>query len=336
MVDAIGVAVEHLQVDFDRHTDTEISGHDSFGYLTENHDAFSLELHSSKRIGLEGFGRHIGRRGCVVILGIGPHGSAPAQRRRLEFHRIAVRIGAGAAARREHIGPTGGALGADQGVGLGGGEPAINGRHTFGRSHLGQCSGAALIWAKAANWPVRCATMTRRPAFITETAAGEWGAASATFSSDRVFRYTLTRTWDPDGPVANFLMLNPSTADAFVLDPTNRRCVGFAERWGYGGLVTTNIFAFRSTDPKGLRTVADPVGPGNDEAIVDAARSADLVIAAWGNHGELRERGQFVRELLASSGVAVHQLRMTGAGHPGHPLYLPADAEPSVLSELLE
>jgi hypothetical protein len=181
--------------------------------------------------------------------------------------------------------------------------------------------------------PVRCPDMARRAALITETAAGEWGAASATFSSDRVFRYTLTRTWDPAGPVVNFLMLNPSTADAFALDPTNRRCVGFARAWGFGGLVTTNIFALRSTDPKGLRDVADPVGPRNDTAILDAAQEADLVVAAWGNHGTLLDRGQAVCRLLRSSGVALHHLRMTGSGHPGHPLYLPADARPLLLSE---
>lgn len=167
---------------------------------------------------------------------------------------------------------------------------------------------------------------------MTETSAGPWGAASATFSADGVFRYTLTRTWDADGPVANFLMLNPSTADAFALDPTNRRCVGFAQQWGFGGLVTTNLFAYRSTDPKVLRTVADPIGPANDEAIIDAARSADLVIAAWGNHGALLDRGRLVHRLLSSSGVTLHQLHRTRAGHPGHPLYLTADAEPVELS----
>lgn len=163
---------------------------------------------------------------------------------------------------------------------------------------------------------------------MTDTATGEWGAGSAGFSADRVFRYTLTRIWDRSAPVVNFLMLNPSTADAFALDPTNRRCVGFAQAWGFGGLVTTNLFAFRSTDPKVLRTVADPIGPGNNDAIVDAACSADLVIAAWGNHGALLDRGRKVHRLLDSAGVELHHLRMTGAGHPGHPLYLPGDAVP--------
>jgi len=139
----------------------------------------------------------------------------------------------------------------------------------------------------------------------------------------------LTRTWDDSLPTVNFLMLNPSTADAFQLDPTNRRCVGFAQSWGYGAFVTTNIFAFRSTNPAGLRSAVDAVGPENDEALLTAAMSADLVIAAWGNHGELQGRGAEVRELLGDAGVQLHLLRHTKAGHPGHPLYVSADTVPT-------
>ncbi len=124
-------------------------------------------------------------------------------------------------------------------------------------------------------------------------------------------------------------MLNPSTADAFQLDPTNRRCVGFAQAWGYGAIVTTNIFAFRSTNPAGLRTANDAVGPENNETIVTAAKNADLVIAAWGTHGELQGRGNEVREMLGRTGIALHTLRLTKAGHPGHPLYVAGDTLPT-------
>ena len=164
---------------------------------------------------------------------------------------------------------------------------------------------------------------------LTDTASGEWGEASATFSADRVHRYLLTRTWDASLPSVNFLMLNPSTADAFQLDPTNRRCVGFAQRWGYGSIVTTNIFAFRSTNPAGLRTAADAIGPENDDTILSAAKSADLVIAAWGTHGELQGRGTAVREMLGEADVALQALRVTKAGHPGHPLYVAGDTLPT-------
>ncbi|CAM8629114.1 Protein of unknown function DUF1643 [Acidimicrobiia bacterium] len=163
---------------------------------------------------------------------------------------------------------------------------------------------------------------------VTDTDSGVWGDATATFSLDRIHRYSLTRVWDSRLPLVNFLMLNPSTADAFTLDPTNRRCVGFARSWGFGGLVTTNIFALRSTDPKGLRAAADPVGTENDQAILDAARSAGLVVVAWGTHGQLFGRGEQVATMLVESGVEMHALRLTKDGHPGHPLYVSADSEP--------
>ena len=128
--------------------------------------------------------------------------------------------------------------------------------------------------------------------------------------------------------LVNFLMLNPSTADAFVLDPTNRRCVGFAREWGYDGLVTTNVFAHRSTSPSVLRRIEDPVGPANDETILRAARSSSLVIAAWGVHATLGGRDRVVRESLEREGIALHALRRTRDGHPGHPLYVPAATRP--------
>jgi hypothetical protein len=169
---------------------------------------------------------------------------------------------------------------------------------------------------------------SRTPSTVTDRAVGEWGDATATFSADRTHRYLLTRTWDAASPTVNFLMLNPSTADAFVLDPTNRRCMGFARDWGYGSVMVTNIFGFRSTDPNGLRGAADPVGPDNDAAILDAASAAQLVIAAWGVHGELLGRADSVRSKLAEAGIELHALRLTKAGHPGHPLYVSADSEP--------
>lgn len=157
---------------------------------------------------------------------------------------------------------------------------------------------------------------------------GPWGLATATFDSARHYRFRLSRVWDPSAGRVNFLMLNPSTADAFQLDPTVRRCVGFARAWGGGALEVTNAFAFRATEPRTLKQVDDPVGPGNDDAIVAAARAADVVIVAWGVHATHRQREAEVRALLADARVVPFYLRLTKDGHPSHPLYLPADCEP--------
>ena len=150
------------------------------------------------------------------------------------------------------------------------------------------------------------------------------GATGAVFSPCRTWRYLLWRQWDASKPAANFLMLNPSTADESKLDPTCARARDYAERWGYGALIVTNVFGFRSTDPGRLREVPDPVGPGNDAAIARAAKEAALVVCAWGNHGAFQDRSINVKELLSKAKIPMHYLRLNSNGEPAHPLYLPA------------
>lgn len=164
------------------------------------------------------------------------------------------------------------------------------------------------------------------PGQLVDTDQGPFGLATAVFDPTRVYRFRLSRVWDPQLPRVNFLMLNPSTADAFKLDRTVRRCVDFAKLWGAGALEVTNAFALRSPYPKDLALVADPVGPGNDEAIAAAALSADTVVVAWGVHA--KERGLYVATMLKDLGVDVLALHLTKNGCPGHPLYIPAAAIP--------
>jgi len=118
--------------------------------------------------------------------------------------------------------------------------------------------------------------------------------------------------------------LNPSRADATVDDPTLRRCIGFARSWGFSGLRLANLFAWRAPDPRALGRLQDPVGPEADRWLVRLADGADLVLAAWGNGGRLGGRSQAVLRLLP----ALHVLRLTQAGEPAHPLYLPAALQP--------
>ena len=66
---------------------------------------------------------------------------------------------------------------------------------------------------------------------------------SAVLSPCRQYRYALWRKW-ADGPQVLFVMLNPSTADESVDDPTIRRCISFAKAWGFGSLSVGNLFAF--------------------------------------------------------------------------------------------
>ena len=152
--------------------------------------------------------------------------------------------------------------------------------------------------------------------------------SGATFSRCRRWRYLLWRRWDASKPAANFLMLNPSTADEAKLDPSCTRARNYAERWGYGALLVTNLFAFRETDPERMMAAKDPVGRGNDAAILRAAREAAIVVCAWGNHGAHEDRSFKVINLLKRENIELHILRLNGGGEPAHPLYLPGSLAP--------
>jgi hypothetical protein len=154
----------------------------------------------------------------------------------------------------------------------------------------------------------------------------------AMFSDCRTYRYTLWRMWDEDGPKLNVIGLNPSVADETVDDPTIRRCIGFAKSWGYGGLVMTNLFAYRSTDPKGLLTVDDPVGPKNDDILEFWAR-AGIPLLAWGAHPLAGTRAK--RLLKKLEYLELSCLGLTKSGAPRHPLYVPK-TQPPVAFEMAQ
>ena len=166
------------------------------------------------------------------------------------------------------------------------------------------------------------------PALVIERDEGSlFGEATATFSPDLVHRYNLVRRW-ADGPLLRFIMLNPSTATAFVLDPTVTRCVKRAEVMGYAGLLVQNIFALRSTDPKGLYVHDDPVGPVNDDFLRTPGEEVGQTIVAWGVHAKFRGRGAQVTQMLREVGVEPFCLDLTKEGFPKHPLYVANAKQP--------
>jgi hypothetical protein len=153
-------------------------------------------------------------------------------------------------------------------------------------------------------------------------------ASEAVYSDDGLYRYLLTRVWDPAGRRALFVMLNPSTATEVQNDPTVERCERRARALGFGAFRVTNIFAYRATDPRVMRAAADPVGPDNDAAILDSLPWADAVICAWGTHGAHMDRGPAVARMVRAAGVAPLVLGLTQGGHPQHPLYIGYDRQP--------
>lgn len=155
---------------------------------------------------------------------------------------------------------------------------------------------------------------------------------SAVLSECGTYRYLLEREWD-DGNCVAWLMLNPSTADAEVDDPTIRRCIGFSRRWGYGRMVVVNLFALRATDPRALAKNTDPIGVLNDYWIEHALQAgARECICAWGcqqhlSTPALRLRPAEVLALLDKRFVPAVCLGYRKDGAPRHPLMLAYETE---------
>ena len=136
------------------------------------------------------------------------------------------------------------------------------------------------------------------------------------------YRYRLDRQWR-EGSALTVVALNPSTADRVRDDATTRRLITIAQELGHGRLVLVNLYALRGTTPRSLRSAVDPIGPGNDAAIVQAAVESDQVLVAWGAAGShltgFYERVQRVYDALDE--IPLWSKGVTRQGHPRHPLY---------------
>lgn len=166
----------------------------------------------------------------------------------------------------------------------------------------------------------------------------------ALYDADVRYRYILARHWgidDDDLPIEPvgintkpleldsiiaFIGLNPSTATELKNDNTVSRCIKFAKRWEYTGMVMLNIFAFRSTDPNAMKAAGDPVGQFNTYHLLSAAKKCNRVVCAWGNHGDYMNRGNEIARMLTVNEVEMFCLDVNKTGSPKHPLYCRDDS----------
>jgi len=149
---------------------------------------------------------------------------------------------------------------------------------------------------------------------------------SAVISPCGQFRYSLTRKWG-DGKTLVFIMLNPSTADADVDDPTIRKCIGFARRMLFTGIQVVNLYAYRSRFPADIQSIGWPQGEANNDYVREAINNAKLedgmVILAWGANARHHEHAERMLNNIKLSGVRYRALRLLADGTPAHPLMLP-------------
>jgi hypothetical protein len=155
------------------------------------------------------------------------------------------------------------------------------------------------------------------------------GSGSAVFGPHRAYRYFLSRQWSDRGPLI-YVLLNPSTADAYTADPTVTRCIERAWRLGFGGAWILNLFALVATDAAELRRADDPVGPDNDAELSrylhpNRQRPGTQVCVGWGTWGHVLDRGAAVNQMLTAWRTPASCLGVNGDGSPKHPLYLGYD-----------
>lgn len=162
---------------------------------------------------------------------------------------------------------------------------------------------------------------------------------SSLIAGGSYYRWMLMRRWDDTLPLVNFIMLNPSTADGNEDDPTIRRCINFAKEWGYGGLVVTNLYAYKATKPLELwvkkKEGIDIIGNANIRFMRKALQKTSMVVLAWGTGAKimglhyyadaLKNLGEAIDSVEGK--IKIRSLGTTEQGFPRHPLYLSKETQ---------
>ena len=188
-------------------------------------------------------------------------------------------------------------------------------------------------------------------------------SGSANVSACGTYRWSLQRSWHGGAPgtgtILPWIMLNPSTADATVDDPTLKRIIAFSWRWGFDGLLVVNLFPYRSSKPtelrEWLRWDERQDWHARDQFLSGQRRAAarldgfDAAMTAWGSpSGRLYHNTKFAADQLVDTindpvgerirpprraALRLFCLGETGAGDPTHPMArgrhrVPDDAVP--------
>lgn len=149
---------------------------------------------------------------------------------------------------------------------------------------------------------------------------------SATFSTCGTHRFCLARRVG-NGADLVWCMLNPSTADAFVDDPTIRKVKGFTQRFGYGRAVVVNLFSWRATQPRDCLVNLADASPDENLRIIKTVAWQQDVVCAWGAHPWAQEQADRALDTLRFVDARLFHLGLSKAGMPRHPLMLPYSAK---------
>ena len=149
---------------------------------------------------------------------------------------------------------------------------------------------------------------------------------AAEISPCGLYRYWLEREWNVAKPKLAVCMLNPSTADAAIDDPTLLALIPFGGLWGYGGLAVVNLYGWRSPHPTAMKRAPGRLDEVNRrrgrEAMLVAATMGDgCMLVAWGNDGDFEgEASRFADYAADAVGLDLICLGTTLSGAPKHPM----------------
>ena len=145
-----------------------------------------------------------------------------------------------------------------------------------------------------------------------------------------LYRYMLRRIWDEDENFLVFCLLNPSTADEKDDDPTIRKCIGFAKKNGFGGIIIINLFGIRSPNPKNIKIHSDPFGPDLSRNWIRATHQSYHFVFGWGNMGLFKNAQMNMHKFFFFGQSPLYKIYCLGKnknGTPKHPLYVPYTKE---------
>jgi len=132
--------------------------------------------------------------------------------------------------------------------------------------------------------------------------------------------------------------INPSTAEPDNLDRTLAGVKSISQKKGYDGWIMFNVYPQRSTDPNGMHKKMNKTLHDKNVAAIARILDAHPVRDLWVAWGGIIEKRTYLLECVADIYRIARNKKfrwlsmgkLTKAGHPHHPLYLPHAAQMAV------
>ncbi len=122
--------------------------------------------------------------------------------------------------------------------------------------------------------------------------------SEAEFSACGKFRFWLSREWGIKQTFGVFLLINPSYADALILDSTTMICTNLALLWRWRGFGIVNLHPWIDSKPSNIIDVPTHERSENDRWIKESYYFSDIFVIATGE-----EYHVFMKEEIGRLGL---------------------------------